>query len=184
MKLLLLFLMGAAIGFLAGVFRKEILGFLTEKRSSLKKATFGEAKPESVSRAVAYDRNAAIEQFCHVQEKFHGIYESLYQVAMNAGSDGDLEDWNTRLESLRDCPDLKALWSDTKATPVLFLEFLKDCGVKRDGRTELVADENTRYCYVEFDGADILVNEEYSIIQPYWYNGTVVLGKGIIKLVK
>ena len=184
MKLLLLFLLGVAIGFLAGVYRKEIFDFLSEKRKNLMKRNDVEPKPEGVSRAVTTNRNAASAQFCRVQEKFHGIYESLYQVAMNAGSGSDLEDWNARIESLQDCPDLKALWTDTKATPILFLEFLKDCGVQRDSRTELVADANTRYCYVEFEGADILVNEKYTIMQPYWYNGAVVLGKGIIKQVK
>ena len=61
------------------------------------------------------------------------------------------------------------------------LAFLNLCGVVRDDRNELTADEDTCYQYVEFGGSDIRMDMTYQILQPFWHRGDHLLEKGIIK---
>lgn len=186
---LLLFIVGLALGYCSGVFRKEIAlaikkWFNKREPPKVEPVTDSRPNPETVPAEAAqpsdYDLSAAIEQFVGVQDKFFGIYESMYEATAQADNP-DISDWDARITSLSGCPDLQSLWNAIRLDPSKMMSFLKSCGIERDDRTCIVAQEDTRYKYVEFNGDEIIAGEQYLVIQPYWHNASVVLGKGILR---
>ena len=85
------------------------------------------------------------------------------------------------METIEGCPELQAMMGVIGSDPSKVLDFVMSCGVARDERSVVVADESTRYQYVEFDGSEIEVGATYHVIQPFWHNGSTLLGKGILK---
>lgn len=132
-----------------------------------------------------YDLDKARNQFILKQEKFFGIYENLYLVA-KAGTESpqcNLEDWNTRIQSLSGAPDLQAYWAVVRYRPAEFLGFIRSCGVVRDGSETIQATEQTRYRYFLLDGTPIEMGRTYKVMQPCWTSGDVILEKGLINTI-
>lgn len=178
------FIIGVVFGFCLGAYRKMIPGLwqrmFLQKADTIKKT---EISLNNNIESTTCDRDSAINQFIATQDKFYGIYEALYHAAYDPinGHDEYTADWDSRINSLDHCMDLKALWDSTKDNPSSFLEFLLSCGVQRDDKTEIIADSNARYYYVDFYGDDIKIGDRYLVAQPFWHNGETILGKGIIK---
>ena len=184
-------IIGLILGFCAGYFWKRIKQTFVQRKKpadKLEKETEPQTKEEAASNPVPEtkvkeaekpDLSSAKEQFIHVQEMFTGTYESLYQATKTPGF--ELSDWHARMEVLKECPDLQMLMQAIGSDPSKVLNFVMSCGVERDERSVVVADESTRYQYVEFDGADIVVGTSYQVLLPFWHNGATLLGKGILK---
>ena len=133
---------------------------------------------------VQYDfQQKAKEQFINNQNKFFGIYENLYLV-VEAGTESaqcNLSDWETRIVSLSNASELQDYWHSVRHRPTEFLDFVCSCGVIRESRRIVTADESTQYRYYELDGATIVPEQDYEVLQPCWYNGDLLLEKGILK---
>ena len=158
-----------------------------QRKECSQQATTQLKSPEPVNCSAREDLNEekAREQFVLKQEKFFGIYENLYLVA-KAGEESpqcNLEDWNTRIQSLSGTPDLKAYWEAVRSHPAEFLDFVYACGVVRDERETIKATEQTRYCYFMLDGTPIETGRTYKVMQPCWTSGDVILEKGIINTI-
>lgn len=139
--------------------------------------------PSSLSEPADPGRHLATEQFINVKDKFIGIYENLFLVS-KAGSESpecNLNDWNARIETLNGSSELKALWADLRGRPEEFLDFVLSCGVERDSRKTILADDKTRLQYFDLTGDAIKVGASYEVMQSYWYCGDVILEKGLLK---
>lgn len=155
--------------------RKDFSQQTATQQDATKQAPFSSARENLKEDLVK-------EQFVLKQEKFFGIYENLYLVA-KAGAETpqcNLEDWNTRIQSLSGVPELKAYWNIVRSRPAEFLDFVYACGVVRDKSETIKATEQTRYCYFMLDGTPIETGRTYKVMQPCWTNGNVILEKGII----
>lgn len=181
-------LIGLIAGYFAGVYRKEIIEIFSKyfshsKPSDIEEAHSGSDINVNERTNIKYDIAKAKSQFIQKQAKFYGIYENLYIQVENKSKNEtvDLLDWDSRISLLDNSTDFQALWNDMKLSPELFLAFIEQCGVSRDTQSHIVANESTRYEYIEFDGKDIIVNMTYKVIKPCWRNGDVLLEKGVIK---
>lgn len=160
----------------------------TPRKEISQQATTQQKSPEPISFQSAREnpnKEKAREQFVLKQEKFFGIYENLYLVA-KAGEESpqcNLDDWNTRIQSLSGTPDLKAYWEAVRSHPAEFLDFVYACGVVRDERETIEATEQTRYGYFMLDGTPIETGRTYKVMQPCWTSGDVILEKGIINTI-
>ena len=188
-----LFVIGAVLGYCAGVYRKSIWASVRrfghhqenapkdDLRDAIEQAHEERSSENPVEKEV--DLAAAKEQFIISQDKFSGIYENLYQSVdrQAKGESFDISDWSARMDSLSGCPDLQAFWADSQQDLGKVLSFFESCGVKRDDREVLTVDESTRYHYVDIDGGELKPGATYRILLPVWHNGAQVLGKGIIQ---
>lgn len=198
----------AGVGYTTAIYRKEIRHFV--KKNILKKGTLNkvpkttnEYAEEGIEQSSnvslknnatssdkhisnptkeSYNLDAAKHQLLESIEKFYGCFEYIYQSSINPeNSSQDYSDFETRINALKNCPDLQHYWKMSKNDLPKFIKFLFDSGIQRDKSMHIVADESTAYKYYKLDGSEVVKNETYTIISPCWSWENKILGKGIIE---
>ena len=178
---LLTFTIGAITGYCICLYRKELVG-LTKQMFQKTRSALGESHSKT-NVSSNYDIEIAKVEFLKITDKFTGVYESLYAVAHQKAVRPDevINDWSNRIQHLSQASNFQRLWLECKEQPLKIIDFFKGCGVERDNRKTLVADQLTRYMY--FTDTDMPeIGATYEILFPCWYIGETVLEKGIIKL--
>lgn len=130
------------------------------------------------------EREVIVSQFLHIQDKvLYGTYGSLYKASeLMKRAEKLLTDMNERISYIDDNEELKAYWGNLKNNPSALLDFIVSAGVTRGNSEYIIADNDTRNYYSTVGDDKIIPGEKYSVVDPCWTNGDIVLEKGLIEL--
>lgn len=130
------------------------------------------------------EREVIVSQFLQIQDKvLYGTYGSLYKASeLMKRAEKLLTDMNERISYIDDNEELKAYWGNLKNNPSALLDFIVSAGVTRGNSEYIIADNDTRNYYSTVGDDKIIPGEKYSVVDPCWTNGDIVLEKGLIEL--
>lgn len=158
-------------------------------------------RAEPIEEESATSKNAIIDvsklpsEFSKWVKHFSGIYEALYQIADGTSEDtlAVIADWNSRIEQIKDCPNLTNYWESLFESPQrLSKDQLQQnaknvlgnivfaCGITRDENSDCVVEENTYQRYHPIHGAELIIGENLKVVMPCWQFNTIILEKGIL----
>lgn len=129
------------------------------------------------------EREVIVSQFLQIQDKvLYGTYGSLYKASeLMKRAEKLLTDMNERISYIDDNEELKAYWGNLKNNPSALLDFIVSAGVTRGNSEYIIADNDTRNYYSTVGDDKIIPGEKYSVVDPCWTNGDIVLEKGLIE---
>lgn len=130
------------------------------------------------------EREVIVSQFLQIQDKvLYGTYGSLYKASeLMRRAESLLTDMNERISYIDGNEELKAYWGNLKNNPSALLDFIVSAGVTRGNSEYIIADNDTRNYYSTVGDDKIIPGEKYSVVDPCWTNGDIVLEKGLIEL--
>lgn len=120
---------------------------------------------------------------------FSGAYEPLYKAVNNEDSndnekEGIIQDWLIRLKSIQGGEQIiswinNAANNDSTLLPTILLNQILMSGIKRDNRSEIVADKDTQNFYLDYYGQEIKEGEHMKVGSAAWSYNDVCIEKGI-----
>lgn len=130
------------------------------------------------------EREVIVSQFLQIQDKvLYGTYGSLYKASeLMRRAESLLTDMNERISYIDGNEELKAYWGNLKNNPSALLDFIVSAGVTRGNSEYIIADNDTRNYYSTVGDDKVIPGEKYSVVDPCWTNGDIVLEKGLIEL--
>lgn len=139
----------------------------------------------STQNSDGYDHEIIVNQFQQVQSKvLYGTYGSLYRASeLMKRSESLLTDMYERISYIDGNEELKGFWNKHRNNPAALLYLIESAGVVRDNREYIIADKDTKKYYSVVGNEKIVPGEKYSVVDPCWTNGDVVLEKGLIELI-
>lgn len=167
---------------------KKVLREVDRSDERTGKKTYTETPPVSQP----FDREKAKMEF--VKKSFEGIYESIYRVAQGTSINPDdvIADWDTRINYLDSCPNLRNFWrslfanyesftaEQLKETASNFIKFVFETGIKRDSGGQVTIDGTTRYKYYTANDEEFVIDETMKVKFACWSFGDKILEKGIL----
>ena len=140
-------------------------------------------KGEGPNKKTDMDPAEVRKAFLLDADNFQGIYEPLYKASQGIVSverkRNVLREWDLRMRGvnrpLKDWWTTVAVGLDTLTDDELkrraqqVVAMLGQCGVVRDGRTELVAEADTSMYYQNVDGKVWSVGQRLRVESPCWY---------------
>lgn len=139
----------------------------------------------STQNSDGYDYETIVNQFQQVQNKvLYGTYGSLYRASeLMKRSESLLTDMYERISYIDGNEELKDFWNKHRNNPAALLYLIESAGVVRDNSEYIIADTDTKKYYSVVGDDKIVLGEKYSVVDPCWTNGDVVLEKGLIELI-
>ena len=133
---------------------------------------------------------------------FQGLYEPMFKASVGSISQERIKnvfaEWNIRMKGINNISiELRGWWStiiDDKITLTSnelqkraeqVINMIENCGILRDGNSELVADNNTNLYYQDVDGIMFEQGQKLRVESPCWYmptNPVRIIEKGYCEL--
>lgn len=166
-------LLGTA--YLAYVNRKQLLRILRPQQ---------EKKPKR--RETGNAMTEVCQAFLMYADNFQGLLETMYKASVGVISEerkrNVLREWDIRMKNIAQAPiGLKSWWStviadcETMSDKELLeraqqiIQIIQSCGIVRDDRSEIVAEEDTGIYYQHATGNKLISGQTLRIESPCWY---------------
>ena len=134
---------------------------------------------------------------------FQGLYEPMYKASVGSISQERIKnvfaEWDIRMKGIKSIPiELRGWWSTIIDEKVILnadelqkragqvVSMIENCGILRDGKSELVADKNTNLYYQHVDGIMFELEQRLMVESPCWYmptNPVRIIEKGYCELI-
>lgn len=170
--------------------RKKLFGSLGKSKSK-KNMVMSERKNDDAMAGV-------YKAYLMYADNFQGLYEPLYKASVGVISQERminlLREWDIRMNRITNLPiELRGWWSTINADlDVLsydelqmrsqnIMRMIEGCGIIRDNRAELVADEEVNLYYQNDDGVLLKIGQKLRVETPCWYlpcNPVRIIEKG------
>ena len=133
---------------------------------------------------------------------FQGLYEPMYKASVGSISQERINnvfaEWDMRMKGIKKIPiELRGWWStmidgkgilnsdELQKRAGQVVRMIENCGILRDTRSELVADNNTNLYYQHVDGIIFEQSQRLRVESPCWYmptNPIRIIEKGYCEL--
>ena len=168
---------------------------------------FGTRKTNTVkgragSNDVVDPMSGVYKNFILYADIFQGLYEPMFKASVGSISQERIinvfAEWDIRMKGIKNIPiELRGWWStiiDDKITLTSnelqkraeqVVNMIENCGILRDGNSELIADNNTNLYYQHVDGIMFEQGQKLRVESPCWYlptNPVRIIEKGYCEL--